>query len=92
MKTELTDFEKTLQDIVNSYIDGDTGKMTDEGAIYYAKKLLLAYIPTKNHIYNIWELGNIWKEDRETLEKECTQLKYIQDNWKNGDYYGREES
>ena len=55
---ELTEFEKELKDIVNSYNDG--GQMNDVGAAFYARKLrAIAYheILGEHPYSNVYKLG-----------------------------------
>lgn len=88
MNEELNDFEKKLKEIVNSFIDGNLGKMTDVGAKFYADILLKYYVPSRDNILNVWELGNEWRMLDRQLQQEMTQRQYIQKHWKEGDYYG----
>ena len=42
-------------------------------------------VPSREYILNIWELGNLWKEKTKGV---CgTEIEYIQEHWKEGDYY-----
>ena len=47
------------------------------------------YVPSKEMILNVWELGNIWKEITKGIcnSEHGTQLDYILKHWTEGEYY-----
>jgi len=50
-------------------------------------------VPTREVILAIWELGNEWKEltNGSILTEYGSQLKYIQDHWRESEYYPKEK-